>query len=125
MSEYPQLAKMGILNPGEIRSYMVNSIATTDVLRIIYKRKEGSLLPASRSYDFPRVQRTVENAKGKPETVLETAPALRAAVNELKKLVAEREDKAELVDTLLDEVETLESEITWRIKHIKTLLQKV
>jgi len=39
--------------------------------------------------------------------------------------VAEREDKAELIDTLLDEVETLESEITWRIKHIKSLLQKV
>jgi hypothetical protein len=104
---------------------MVNSIATTDVLRIIYKRKEGSLLPASRSYDFPRVQRTVESPKGKPETVLETAPALREAVKELKKLVAEREDKADLIDTLLDEVETLESEITWRIKHIKSLLQKV
>ena len=59
MRDYPQLTAMGIQNPTEIRSYMVNSIATTDVLRIIYKRKEGSLLPASRSYDFPRVQRTV------------------------------------------------------------------
>lgn len=125
MSEYPQLTEMGIRNPKEIRSYMVNSISNVDVLRIIYKRGEGSLLPASRSYDFPRVQRTVTNKKGQSETVLETAPSLRAAVEELKTIVESRDDKAELIDTLLEEVETMEDEISWRIKHIKNLLKKV
>lgn len=124
MSDYPKLTSMGIQNPQEISSYMINSISRIDVLRIIYKRKDGSLLPSSRSYDFPRVQRTVTNSKGQEETVLETAPGLREAVKELEMLVGANDDDSKLVSTLLDEVETLEDEIMWRIKHIKTLLKQ-
>ena len=124
MSDYPQLTSMGILNPQEISTYIVNSISRIDVLRIVYKRKEGSLLPAGRSYDFPRVQRTVTNSKGKAETLLETAPELRAALEELKSLVESRDDGKDVVATLLDELETLEGEVSWRINPIKSLLKK-
>ena len=125
MSKYPQLTAMGVLNPEQIRAYMINSISRIDVLRIIYKRKEGSLLPSSRSYDFPRVQKTITNSKGEPETVLETAPALRAAVGELKALMQLREQEPELAASMLEELESLESELACRIQHMKELLKKV
>ena len=123
MSDYPQLTEMGIQHPEQIQTYMVNSIARVDVLRVVYKRKDGSLLPASRSYEFPRVQRTVKNAKGADEVVLETAPALRAAVEELKGLLEARTEKADVTATLLEEIKSLEREIAWRIEHIKKTLE--
>ena len=125
MSKYPQLTEMGILHPEEIRSYMVNSISRIDVLRIIYKRKEGSLLPCSRSYEFPRVQKTITNSKGEPETVLETAPALRAAVAELKALMELRENEPLLAASMLEELESLEYELAYRIQNMKDLLKSV
>lgn len=123
MSNYPQLTEMGILHPEQIRTYMINSISRIDVLRIIYKRKEGSLLPSSRSYEFPRVQKTITNARGESDTVLETAPALRAAVAELKALMALREQEPELVATMLEELESLETELACRIQHMKDMLK--
>ncbi len=123
MSDYPQLTEMGIQHPEQIQTYMVNSIARVDVLRVVYKRKEGSLLPASRSYEFPRVQRTITNAKGEDEVVLETAPALRAAVSELKELLQARKEKPVVAATLLEEIKSLEREIAWRIEHIKKTLE--
>ena len=77
-------------NPHQIRTYMINSISGIDVLRVIYKRPEGSFLPNTSSYEFPRVQRTIENSRGVEESVLETSPALRAAEAELKTLIKSR-----------------------------------
>lgn len=124
MSDYPQLKEMGIKHPKQIRNYMVNSISDVDVLRIIYKRKEGSLLPVSRSYEFPRVQRTVKNGKGVDQTVMETAPALRAAVTELKSLMASRKDQPTLANVLLGELAELEQEMHCRIEYLRELIEK-
>lgn len=124
MSDYPQLKEMGIKHPKQIRNYMVNSISDVDVLRIIYKRKEGSLLPVSRSYEFPRVQRSVRNSKGELQTVMETAPTLRAAVTELKSLMEKRESKPELATVLLGELAELEQEMHCRIEYLRELIEK-
>ena len=123
MADCPQLTEMGVQNPGQIRDYAVNSISGIDVLRLIYKREKGSLLPVSRSYEFPRVQREIRGAKGKTETVMETAPTLRAAVNELKALIHERTDRPTMAESILDELEALEHEMAWRIEHIRELLK--
>jgi len=123
MSKYPQLTEMGILHPEQIRAYRINSISRIDVLRIIYKRKEGSLLPSSRSYEFPRVQKTITNSKEEPETVLETAPDLRAAVAELTELMQLREQEPELAASMLEELESLEGELACRIQQMKDLLK--
>ncbi len=124
MSDYPQLNDMGIQRPEQIRNYMVNSISGIDVLRIIYKRDEGSLLPISRNYEFPRVQRSVKSSKGDEQAVLETAPALRAAVSELKSLIAGRKDKPELAASLLQELAELEQEMHCRIEHLRDMIKK-
>ena len=125
MSKYPRLTEMGILHPEQIRTYMINSISGIDVLRIFYKREPGSLLPTTRSYEYPRVQKTITNSKGKPETILETAPELRAAVIELKDVLQSRETIPELAASVLDELESLESELACRLQHIKDLLKNV
>ena len=124
MSDYPQLKEMGIKNPKQIRNYMVNSISDIDVLRIIYKRKKDSLLPTSRSYEFPRVQRTMTGGTGEPQTVMETAPKLRAAVTELKALMASRKDRPELPAMLLEELAELEQEMHCRIEHLRELIEQ-
>jgi hypothetical protein len=123
MSKYPQLSQMGILHPEEIRSYIVNSISGIDVLRIFYKRKPGSLLPTTRSYDYPRVQRTITDDSGESRAVLETAPELRAAVAELKELLQSRETIPELAASVLEELESLENELACRLQHIRNLLK--
>ncbi len=124
MSEYSQLKEMGVLHPEEIRTYMVNSISGIDVLRIIYERHAGSLLPASRSYEFPRVQRTITDDAGKSDSVMETAPPLREAVNELKALMEERKEKTDVKSVLLQEVESLERELACRVQQLKKLLKE-
>ena len=49
MPEYKTLGEMKIRNPREIARYSVQTLEHpddhTDVLRIVYKRKKGSLLP--------------------------------------------------------------------------------
>lgn len=124
MSDYPQLNEMGIQHPEQIRNYMVNSISDIDVLRVVYKRKEGSLLPVSRSYEFPRVQRSVKDKTGGEQAVMETAPALRDAVTELKSIMAARKDKPELAAVLLQELEALEQEMHCRMEHLRELIEK-
>ncbi len=123
MSDYPQLSEMGIQHPDEISTHVINSIAGIDVLRIIYKRKEGSLLPVSRSYEFPRVQRTITNSKGDEETVMETAPALKAAEKELDEIEQSSQQNKDLAATVRAELEALESELDCRIKQIRDMLK--
>lgn len=125
MSKYPQLTEMGILHPEQIRTYIINSISGIDVLRIFYKREPGSLLPTTRSYEYPRIQKTITNSKGEPEAVLQTAPELRAAVTELKEVLQSRETIPELAASVLDELESLENELACRLKHIRDLLKNV
>ena len=122
MSDYPQLTEMGIQHPEQITTHAINSISGVDVLRVVYKRKQGSLLPVSRSYEFPRVQSTVTNSKGEDETVMETAPALKAAAAELEALLESRDDDTDLKATLRAELEALEGELACRIKHLRSLL---
>ena len=74
---YPTLAEMGVESPKQIDKYYISSINLIDVLRIVYHRPEGSLLPSSRTYNFPRVQGGA-GSENEP-AVLSTHPVLRAA----------------------------------------------
>ena len=125
MSDYPQLTEMGVLHPEQIDRFMVNSILNLDVLRIIYQRRKGSLLPVSKTFEFPRVQKTVAGSKGESQTVMETDPELRAAVTELKKLLDAREDKRSLAESIEEELRQLEEEIAMRCESIRELVRKI
>ncbi len=84
------LSEMGVIRPSEISHYSLRQDgADKDVLRIIYTRAKGSLLPYSRKYKFGRSLKTV-NADGgssRMEQTYEISPFLLKAVDELDKLV--------------------------------------
>lgn len=125
MKEYPKLTEMGVMHPEQIKNFVVNSISSYDVLRINYGRQKGSILPVSRYYKFLRVPNTVPAKGGKKETVLETHPCLRSALEELRELLKTKEKKENLTDAILEEVRLLEEDIAMRSECIKRLANKI
>jgi hypothetical protein len=125
MKDYPRLSEMGIIHPDQIDKFMVNSISNCDVLRIIYSRRKGSLLPISRTYKFPRVQKYITEDNGKRQTsVMETNPELRSAIDELEDLLSVNEQKQDLTESILEQLELLEEDIAMRSESIKDLLKQ-
>lgn len=121
MSDYPCLTDMGIRNPQQITGYVVNSINRIDVLRITYKRDKGALLPSSQSFEFPRVQAdgTPDKDKG---TILNTDPFLKKVAKELDQLLLTKKRKQSVAESLREELQALEEEMTMRLNHIRETL---
>ena len=122
--DYPQLAEMGILHPLQIERYQVNSIANHDVLRVIYERGKDSFLPDTRTYKFPRVQKSA-TIGGSEQTVLETNPQLKTALDELERLLAKKDCKECVAETVLEELQALQDEIGMRSEYIRELVKKL
>lgn len=118
---------MGVLHPKQIDSYSVNSVGYTDVLRIVYERPKGSILPQTRTYKFPRVQKAVQNNKGKSgaAAVMESNPALRAAIEELKNLLEKKEKAQNIASEIIEELRLLEEDIALRSEYIRALVSKI
>ena len=124
MSDYPKLTEMGVTHPQHIESYSVNSIGYVDVLRIVYGRPKGSLLPHTRTYKFPRVQATATTG-GKEETVMNSSPEFRSAVDELDTVLASSGEARDAAEHILEELRLLEEDIALRSECIKMLLGKM
>ena len=92
MANYPKLTEMGINHPHEIDKFTIYTVGTRDVLRIVYNRQKGSLLPVSRLYKFDQIKKSVmvDSGTRKTETVYESQPAFREALSELEALKSER-----------------------------------
>lgn len=127
MKTYPRLTEMGVLHPQQISNFSVNSIAYTDVLRVVYRRPKGSILPLTRTYKFPRVQKAAEigSKKRKIKTVMESDPALREAVEELQDLMKSKQQKQEVADSILEELRLLEEDIALRTEYVRELVSKI
>lgn len=127
MKEYSQLTEMGILHPEQIEKFSVNSVSNFDVLRISYHRAKGSLLPLSRKYKYPRVQRTaVVNSEAElTADVMETNPALRSAIAELQDLLETKQRQQNAAESILEELQSLEEDVAMRSKRIKELIGKI
>jgi len=116
---------MGVVNPQQIDNYSVNSIGYTDVLRIVYKRPKGSLLPLSKTYKFPRVQQTVkDDVKGAAEVAMNSDPAFRAAIGELQDVLGAKGTDQDIGAAIVEELRLLEEDIALRSECIKMLLGK-
>lgn len=124
MNDYPQLREMGILHPGEIEKFFVNSVSRNDVLRIVYARSRGSLLPVSRTYKFPRIQTSPNAGEGIKQTgsVLETDPRLRLALDELRALLDDKGRAQDTKETIFEELEALQEEVAVRLERMKKLV---
>ncbi len=122
MSNYPRLTEMGVSSFDHIAGYTVNSLDLKDYLRIDFNRPDGSFLPCSRTYDFPRVQKQSSSGSG-DAVVMETNPTLREALDELRTVVGARKDKRDAAASVLEEIQQLEGEIKMHTARIKELIQ--
>jgi len=127
MSNYPKLTEMGVQHPDEIEKFAVYTVGHTDVLRIIYDRKKGSLLPVSRRYKFPQVKKSVivDSGTRQTETLFESTPAFREALHELEQLKLAREKGQDLAAMIREEFQHLEEDIALRTQYIKRMLEKL
>ena len=126
MSDYPKLREMGIQNPHEIEKYAVYSTADTDILRIVYDRKKGSLLPVSRRYKFPQVQKQVRvDSSGKTQPMYESSGTFRQALTELEQLKHARDTSQDVASLVREELRLLEEDVALRSQYIRSLLEKM
>ena len=127
MSDYPNLANMGILHPEEISKFAFYTVENTDILQITYDRKKGSLLAQSRRYKFPQVKKSVlvDSGTRQTETLFESTPAFREALHELEQLKREREEGQDLAALIREEMRHLEEDIALRTQYINSLLDRL
>ena len=127
MSNYPALSAMGIQNPEQIARFATFMADNTDILRITYDRKKGSLLPESRKYRFPRLKKStlVDSGTRKTEVLFESSQEFRNAVAELDDLLDTRYTADQARALIAEEVQHLEEDVAARISYIKSLVEKV
>ena len=127
MSNYPNLANMGIQHPEEISKFAVYTVGNTDILQITYERKKGSLLAESRRYKFPQVKRSVmvDSGTSKAQMIFESTPAFRDALHELEQLKLARQQGKDQREAIKEEIRALEEEVAWRLEYIRTLTEKL
>ncbi len=126
MSKFPALDSMGVKNPKQIARYAIYMSENTDILRIVYDRKKGSILPVSRKYRFPRLKKStlVDSGTRQTDILYESSAEFRHAVAELDSLMDSRGSAVENQKLILEEVQALEEEVTARIHYIRTLIEK-
>ncbi len=124
MATYPTLTKMGINNPGEIERFSLNTINNIDIIRIVYKRKKGSLLPASKRFRFGRASRAViaDSGTRKTEVIHEISPFVQKAVQELEQIVGVKGTATEHAKLIKEEVRRLHEEVASRLAYIESLI---
>ena len=117
---------MGVLHPEQITHYSVSSINYVDYLRIVYDRPKGSLLPVSRTYHFPRVQKSAGSVEaGQPEVVMQRDPSFVAVLEELRDIVKSRTEKLDTTETMLDELKRLENDVNAHVENMRMLIERI
>ena len=126
MTEYNTLKEMKIKRPAQIDRYSVQSVDNTDVLRVVYKRKKGSLLPESKRYRFPRIKKTSleDGGRRKIDIRWEVNPFLQKAVSELDQILATKISEQKRREIIMDELRLLEEDAAHRIAYIRRLIKE-
>jgi len=131
MHKYKTLLEMKITSPLEITRYSVQTVEHaddhTDVLRVVYKRKKGSLLPESKRFRFPRIKKTSIEDSGtrKMDIRWEVSPFLQKAVSELDQILSEKISQEKRREIIMDELKRLEQDAHMRILYISGLIEKL
>lgn len=121
---YPALENLGIMRPHEISGYTLSTTNNEDTLRIKYRRQKGSLLPTARKYTFPRRPMPgTTSADG--QYLTEVSPALEDALNELSRLLSEKDDSHDRKAELLHEIEEFESYIRVQLAEFREEIEKL
>jgi len=126
-NKYPALTEMGISNLEDVTRYSIQTTNHVDILRIVYKRKKGSLLPTSKKFRFGRSKKMIVTDSGTNSTKLihEVSPFVSRATDELRRLVKTKQSRKDQKDIILEEILHLEEETNTRISYLKSLLEKL
>jgi hypothetical protein len=127
MSDYPTLNEMGISNPEEIDRYSLQTINNIDIMRIVFKTKKGSLLPASKRFRFPRTEKLDLGDGNARDTRVyyEVPPVVRKAMVELDKIVKSKRDRAHQLEVIKEELQRLQEEAATRLNYINSLIDEI
>lgn len=127
MNKYPRLTEMGVQHPEEIEKFAVYTVGNIDILRIVYNRQKGSLLPISHRYKFAQVKESVlvDSGTRQTETLYKSTPAFREALHELEQLKLEKAQGLDLKAMLKDEIRLLQEDIALRTQYIDRLLDQL
>ena len=126
-NKYPALTEMGVTNPEDIIRYSLQNNNNIDVLRIVYKRKKGSLLPTSKKFRFGRSKKMVVTDSGTNKTtvIYEISPFVVKVTDELRNIVKAKHTCDEQKEIILEELHRLEEESNTRITYLKSLISKL
>ncbi len=124
---YPRLTELGVLHPSQVTRYSISSLDYVDFLTLVYERPKGSVLPTSRTFRFPRVQKTVTAEDGDDESriVMESNPQFRGILEELKGLEETKASAEDVAETILDELRCLSDDVSSHIDNVKTLIDRM
>ena len=127
MSKFKTLSEMGINNPGEVERYSLNTTNNIDVLRIVYKRKKGSLLPASKRFEFGRSQKTVvaDSGTAKTEILHVISPFLQKAMKELDEIISTKKSNVKHAKLVKQELQRLHQDMASRLVYIESLIDEM
>lgn len=127
MANYPALTEMGVSNPEQIERYSLQTNRNVDILRIVYKRKKGSLLHTSEKFRFGRAQKmiVIDGGTQQTELVHEISPFVIKVTDELRKLVNTKHSRSEQKAIIFDEMHRLQEETNTRIAYLKALIEKL
>ncbi len=118
---------MGIAHPEQIARFATYMSDNTDILRIIYARKKGSLLPESHQYRFPMLKKStlVDSGTRQTNVIFTSSAEFRNAVHELEEISDKRDDAKQIRQLIAEEMKHLEKDVAARIAYIKSLMEKM
>ena len=127
MKDYPALEEIGISTPEKIERFSLQTVRNIDILRIVYKRKKGSLLHTSKKFRFGRAEKMVVTDSGTHETAVvhEISPFVIKLTDELRSIVKARQSQSAQKEIIMDEIRRLEEDSRSRIAYIKTLVSEL
>ena len=127
MADYPTLHEMGISSPETIDRYSLQTINNMDILRIVYKKHKGSILPDSKRFRFPRTEKLHPgDGKGREnEFYYEVSPVVQKAMVELDKIVQTKRERSHQLELIKEEIQRLQEEASTRIDYISSLVAEL
>ena len=127
MAEFKSLRQLGINNPDEIDRYSLQTVNNVDILRVVYRRKKGSLLPDSKKFRFARTEKirgADTDARG-TWIDYEVSPFIRDVMAELDQIVRAKHDREHKLEVIREELARLEEENTHRVAYIRSLIESL
>ncbi|WP_432470288.1 DUF3461 family protein [Amphritea sp. HPY] len=126
MSEYTTLQAMGLTEIDSISHYKLSNKDDQEILKIYFKRPEGSTLPNSSSFCFERNKVVAADSKAQAQSSKNSGsdPVLIGAIDELNSL-SKAHNNGDRRAILLNELDRLEQVMASKIRELREDLARI